>query len=427
MKAELISVGTELLLGQIVDTNAAYLAAELPALGIDCFYISQVGDNKDRLVDTLQRAMTRSDVVTLTGGLGPTEDDLTREAIAALLGEAMVVQPELEAQLKRRFAKLGRQMPASNLKQATLIPSAQVIPNPVGSAPGWWVERPRDGAAGAAGAPAIVIAMPGVPSEMRRMWEHEVRPRLRRLASGVVIVSRTLKVLGLGESVAEEKIRSFLRSTNPTIGTYAKSDGVHLRLTAKAEDDAAARAIIAPVESGIRAVLGDAVYGVDDQTPQDVVCDLLGASGQSVATLDYGTGAALSGLFAESPGRQVCFAGGLVAGSRPALVALGVDAAVLAAQGPVSPAGAAALARTARIRLGATLGLALAGALDAHSGETLPVGTIVAALDDGKTEPRVATISYATATSEMRRLGALTAMNLLRQSLLDQQANSPAR
>ncbi|MDP2900289.1 MAG: molybdopterin-binding protein [Candidatus Bathyarchaeota archaeon] len=438
MRAELISVGTELLLGQIVDTNAAYLASELPALGIDCFYISQVGDNLDRLVETLQRALSRSDVVTVTGGLGPTEDDLTREAIAALLGESMVVQPELEAQLTARFARLGRQMPASNLKQATLIASAQAIPNPVGSAPGWWVERPRagpergvagDGAAtdGAAGAPLIVVAMPGVPSEMRRMWEHEVRPRLRRLVSGVVIVSRTLKVLGVGESQAEEKIRAFLRSANPTIGTYAKSDGVHLRLTAKAADEAAARAVITPVEAGIRAALGDAVYGVDDETPQDVVCDLLGGSGQSVATLDYGTGGALSGLFAEAPGRQSCFAGGLVAESRPALVALGVDAAVLAAQGPVSPAGAAALARTTRVRLGATLGLALAGALDAHSGEPQPVGTIFVALDDGKTEPRIASISYATAISEMRRLGALTALNLLRQSLLGQQAGPPAK
>ena len=239
MRAELISVGTELLLGQIVDTNAAYLASELPALGIDCFYISQVGDNLDRLVETLQRALSRSDVVTLTGGLGPTEDDLTREAIAALLDEPMVVQAELEAQLRARFARLGRQMPASNLKQATLIASAQAIPNPVGSAPGWWVERPRGGADrgaataglatdGGAGAPVIVVAMPGVPAEMRRMWEHEVRPRLRRLVSGVVIVSRTLKVLGVGESQAEETIRAFLRSATPTIGTYAKSDGVHL-------------------------------------------------------------------------------------------------------------------------------------------------------------------------------------------------------
>jgi nicotinamide-nucleotide amidase len=435
MKAELISVGTELLLGQLVDTNAAYLASELPALGIDCYFISQVGDNLDRLVETLRRAMSRSDLVTVTGGLGPTEDDLTREAIAALLDEPMVVQPELETQLRSRFARMGRPMPASNLKQAALIASAEAIPNPVGSAPGWWVERPRPGAdegvtkggvaeGGATVGGCIVVAMPGVPAEMRRMWEHEVRPRLRRLASGVVIISRTLKVLGVGESHAEERIRAFLRSTNPTIGTYAKSDGVHLRLTAKAADEAAARASIAPVEAGIRAALGDAIYGVDEETPQDVVCDLLGESGQSVATLDYGTGAALSSLFAEAPRRQSCFAGGLVAGSRASLVALGVDPAVLAAQGPVSPAGAATLARTARVRMGATLGLALAGALDAHSGEPQPAGTLVAALDDGKSEPRIATISYATAASEMRRLGALAAVNLLRQSLLSRQADS---
>jgi nicotinamide-nucleotide amidase len=418
MKAELISVGTELLLGQIVDTNAAYLASELPALGIECYHISQVGDNLDRLVDALRTALARSDLVTLTGGLGPTEDDLTREAIAALLGEPMVVQADLEEQLSARFARLGREMPASNLKQATLIASARAIANPVGSAPGWWVELPRPRS------PAFLVAMPGVPSEMRRMWAHEVRPRLRQLVNGVVIFSRTLKVLGIGESLAEERIRAFLKSANPTVGTYAKSDGVHLRLTAKAGDEASALAVIAPVEEGIRVALGDAVYGVDDETPQGVVCDLLRARGQSVATLDYGAGAALSGLFAEAPGRQHCFAGGLVAGSRQSLAALGVDAAILAAQGPVSPEGAAALARTARIRLGATLGLALAGSLDGHGGEPQPVGTIFAALDDGASTPRIASVNYATAVPEMRRLGALSALNLLRQRLLEARTES---
>lgn len=344
----------------------------------------------------------------------------------------MVVQKDLETELKARFAKLGRKMPASNLKQATLIKSAQAIRNPVGSAPGWWVELPKAaakrGAAkkGADDGNRIVIAMPGVPSEMRRMWEHEVRPRLHHLASGVVIVSRTLKVLGMGESQAEESIRDFLRSTNPTIGTYAKSDGVHLRLTAKAADEAAARMVIAPVEAGIRAVLGDAIYGVDDESPQDVVCDMLAKSGQTVATLDYGTGAALSSLFAEVAGRQACFAGGLVAASRPALVALGVDAAVLAAQGPVSAAGVAALARTARIRLGGTLGLALAVPGCPQRRAASP-GTIFAALDDGKGDPQIATIAYATAVSEMRRLGALTALNLLRQRLLGKPGGAPAK
>ena len=144
MKAEIVSIGTELLLGQITDTNASYLAGELPSLGIDLYFISQVGDNLGRLVDTLRRGWERSDVIVTTGGLGPTEDDVTREAIAALMGETMVVQPELEADLRAYFQRRNRPMTPGNMKQATLIPSAQALPNPVGTAPGWWVEK--DGA-----------------------------------------------------------------------------------------------------------------------------------------------------------------------------------------------------------------------------------------------------------------------------------------
>ncbi|MBM3136536.1 MAG: competence/damage-inducible protein A, partial [Chloroflexi bacterium] len=192
-KAEIISVGTELLLGQLVDTNGAYLAGELPALGIDCYFISQVGDNLNRLTDTLRRAWMRSDLVLVTGGLGPTEDDLTREAIAALLGEEMRIVPELEQELRARFALLRRELSPSNLKQATLIPSAQALPNPIGTAPGWWVEKKsanqqigksQISKSQISKSPIenrkspIVVALPGVPSEMRRMWREEVVPRL---------------------------------------------------------------------------------------------------------------------------------------------------------------------------------------------------------------------------------------------------------
>ena len=216
MKAELISVGTELLLGQIVDTNAAYLASELPALGIDCYFVSQVGDNLDRLVDTLRRAAGRSDLVMLTGGLGPTEDDLTREAIAALLGETMVVQPELEAQLRQRFARLSRSMPESNIKQATLIPSATALANPIGTAPGWWVEASQP----ATGGRCIFAAMPGVPSEMRRMWEYEVKPRL--LAAGGRHGHRLPDAQGAGPG------RVSRRGQDPPASGLDQSDHRHL-------------------------------------------------------------------------------------------------------------------------------------------------------------------------------------------------------
>ncbi|MBI2320884.1 MAG: CinA family nicotinamide mononucleotide deamidase-related protein, partial [Chloroflexi bacterium] len=227
MRAEIVSVGTELLLGQIVDTNAAWLAERLAPLGIDVYWISQVGDNLGRLVEVVRRAWERSDLTIATGGLGPTEDDLTREAIAALLGEDMRVVPELEAELRGFFTRRGLPMPERNVKQATLVPSARVLHNPIGTAPGWWVEREG----------RVIVAMPGVPHEMRRMWQEEVMPHLRQRMGSAAIVSRTLKVLGPGESAVEEMVRHLIASANPTLATYAKPDGVYVRVTAKAASD----------------------------------------------------------------------------------------------------------------------------------------------------------------------------------------------
>jgi len=310
--------------------------------------------------------------------------------------------------LRDRFARLGRQMPESNIKQATLIASARVLPNPIGTAPGWWVEH--DG--------RNLVTMPGVPAEMKRMWEQEAMPALRCMTGGEVIVSRTLKVLGLGESHAEDRIKGLLSSTNPSIGTYAKRDGIHLRLTAKAKDEAAARAVIAPMEQKIRAILGQHIYGADDDTPQSVVLELLGRAGLTVSTFEYATGGALAALLAEPPGHGQQYHGGFLAFSHHGLSALGVEDAVLARDGVVTPQGVAALARLARQRLGTDLGLALAGVLEPGAIDPQPVGSLLVALDDGRIAPRTAAISYATAPSEMRRLGALAALNLLRLRLL---------
>src|SRR5947207_1527794 len=170
MRAEIISCGTELLLGQITDTNATYLAQNLATLGIDLYYVSQVGDNLGRIVEMLQRAWQRSDLIVMTGGLGPTEDDLARESISTLLGETMQVDPKLEATLRARFTHASMPMLERNIKQATLIPSAHSLENPLGSAPGWWVEKDTH----------VVVAMPGVPREMYHMWEEEVVPRLSK-------------------------------------------------------------------------------------------------------------------------------------------------------------------------------------------------------------------------------------------------------
>ena len=186
MKAGIVSIGTELLLGEVVDTNASYLASQLPLLGLDLQAVIVVSDRIQSLVEAFEQAWQRFDIVLATGGLGPTQDDLTREAIAQVLGEQMTVSPELEKDLRAIFAAMGRDMSPTNLKQATLIPSAQSIPNPRGTAPGWWVEK--DG--------KIIVAMPGPPVEMQRMWEVEVMPRLRAKVRHEVVLLRTLKCFG---------------------------------------------------------------------------------------------------------------------------------------------------------------------------------------------------------------------------------------
>jgi nicotinamide-nucleotide amidase len=403
VKAQIMSVGTELLLGQIVDTNAAYLAQYLSGLGIDLYWQATVGDNLGRLTDELRRAWDRADLIVMTGGVGPTDDDLTREAIAALLGEAMTVQPDLEAHLRAWFGRRGQAMPERNVKQATLIPSAEALPNPIGTAPGWWVER--DG--------HIVVAMPGVPVEMRKMWEEQAVPRLQsRLPEGGIILSRTLKCIGIGESAVEELVRPLIASTNPTLATYAKQDGVHLRLTAKAHSRAAAEAALAAFEPRVRALAGDYVYGVDDETLAQVVGDHLRRRGLTLATMESLTGGLLASQVTDVPGSSEYFRGGVVAYSADVKRQQGVPAAVIEAHGTVAAETSLAMATAARTALGADVALATTGVAGPRELEGKPPGTIYVALDfQGRTE--VEQQRWRTTRSENKRRAVLAALNLL--------------
>ena len=216
-----------------------------------------MGDHPGRLEEAIRRAWERSDLTLTTGGLGPTSDDLTRESIAAVMGERMEVQDDMLAHLRAQFEGRGIRMPETNVKQATLIPSAEVIPNPLGTAPGWWIERGG----------RVIAAMPGPPREISRMWESEVAPRLRRLNPTVAIATRTLKTFGVTEGGLDEMLSPLFASENPTLGIYSKRDGIHLRAIARAASDAEARALIAPMEAEIRRVAGYAVWGEDDDTP----------------------------------------------------------------------------------------------------------------------------------------------------------------
>jgi nicotinamide-nucleotide amidase len=409
MRAEVISIGTELLLGEILDTNAQYIASRLPALGIDLYYVSQVGDNLERLTEVIGRAWGRSDLVITTGGLGPTEDDLTREAIARVLGEEPAVDAELEHQLREFFQRRGVSMPERNLKQATLIPSARAIPNPRGTAPGWWAER--DG--------RIVAAMPGPPSEMERMWEHEVAPELERRHPGAVLVARTLKTVGLGEGHLDEMISPLLKSTNPTIGVYARADGVQLRIAAKAPTKEEAWRLIQPVEEEVRRILGAIVWGADDDTLEGAAGDLMRQHGLTLATMESCTGGMLANTITNVPGSSGYFRGGLVAYATEMKIEWGVDAAAIAQHGVISAECAREMARAARERLGADIGIGITGVAGPDPQEGHPPGTVHIGLDAGFTVPQSISYHFAQGREAVKRRAVTTALALLRRTLSD--------
>ncbi|MDY6907696.1 MAG: competence/damage-inducible protein A, partial [Chloroflexota bacterium] len=379
MKAEILSIGTEILLGQITDTNASHLAFQLPVLGIDLLWVTQVGDNLGRLVESIERAWLRSELVLTTGGLGPTEDDLTREAIAQVLGEELRVDPTLERELREFFSGRGFTMPESNIKQATLVPSAVAIPNPRGTAPGWWVER--DG--------KLLIAMPGPPSEMQRMWQKEVSPRLKARLGHGIILSRTLKTLLMAESAVDEMVSPYLSSPNPSLAVYAKPDGIHLRITAKADTLEEAQALVDTREADVRSLIGDNVWGLDEDTMEGVVGQLLAEKGLSLAVMESCTGGLLSSMITDVPGSSSYFKGGIVAYASEVKTAHGVDPALIATHGTVSAEVAAAMAHAAREGLGADIGVGLTGVAGPSPVEGKPPGVAYIAIDDGQ-EVRVA-------------------------------------
>jgi nicotinamide-nucleotide amidase len=290
MKAEIITSGTELLLGEITDTNTPFIAGQLAALGIDLYYTSAVGDNFDRYSALLRQAWARSDLVFTTGGLGPTQGDITREVIAGLLGEKMAVVPELKTALLGFFTRRGIEMPENNFKQATLIPSAAALPNNCGTAPGWWVEKGG----------RTIVALPGPPIELQDMWRCEVLPRLQA-RSGAVILSRTLKTWGLSEGRVDELLSPFLSGSDPTLGIYARADGIHLRIAAKEASRPAAAAKVARREADIREILGDSIWGADEDSLEGVVGGILEQKGLSLACSETFTLGLLAQALAGNP------------------------------------------------------------------------------------------------------------------------------
>jgi nicotinamide-nucleotide amidase len=374
MKAEIISVGTELLLGDIIDTNSAYLASQLPLVGLDLNYISTVGDNQDRLIETLKQAWRRSDIIITTGGLGPTQDDITRESIAGFLGEELGIDHTLVKKFEEQFRYFKMEMPPSNIKQAAVIPSAEIIPNPRGTAPGWWVKNDN----------RIIITMPGPPREMELMWTREMMPRLQNMFSNAVIISKTLKTFGLTEADVDERASPFLSFTNPTLATYAKNDGIYLRITAKAKTKEKAQELINQREDDIREILDEYIWGTDSESLEGIVGKLLLSKKLTLSTMESYTGGFLANVITNVPGSSKYFAGGLISYNETSRAALGLDPQCISRYGTVSAEICQSMADIARERLGTSIGLGLTGVMGPAEIEGHSIGTIFISLADAK-------------------------------------------
>jgi nicotinamide-nucleotide amidase len=407
VKAEIIAIGTEILLGEIVDTNSAWIAQRLPELGIDLNYNSVVGDNRGRIDETLKRAWDRSDLIITTGGLGPTDDDMTREGIAALLGEEPTVDPDLEAYLRNFFASRNFPMPESNIKQAWLIPSARAIPNPRGTAPGWWTER--DG--------RIIVSMPGVPTEMERMWASEVAPELEARSDGMVLVTRTLKTVGIGEGTVDEMARPLYNTPGIGIGTYARADGVHLRIGAKAPSREEAWHLILPVEQELERIFGLAIWGKDEETLEGSIGDMLQERSQTLSSMESCTGGLFASVVTDVPGAAQFFKGGLVTYWTDMKMDEGVDPRVIDDYGVISPETALAMAKTVRARLHTDYGLGITGVAgpDPQEGKAPGTGHVGVAGPDGE---GTISMSMNQGRQAVKRRAVTTALLLVRRALM---------
>jgi nicotinamide-nucleotide amidase len=375
VNAEIFAIGTELLMGELTDANSSWLAARLPALGITLQRVSLLGDNLAMLAAEFSRALLGADLVVTTGGLGPTQDDLTREAIAAALHETPTVHAETLQEIARYFQQRGRDMPAPNIKQAHGIPSAQFLRNPYGSAPGWWAEKHGK----------IIVALPGPPAEMHPMWEEQVAPRLRQIATGTIMLTRTIKTMGLSEAAVDERLADCFGRENPYLGIYSKADGIHLRMIARARDVSTAQTLIKPVEEAILIQLAPYVWGYDGETPEQAVGQLLMARGETLATMESGTGGYLAHSITDVADSAVYFKGGVVVSSPALSSAHGVPPEVLQQHGTVSQESAIAMARAIREQLGATFGIGVTGVPGPAAVEGKPVGLAYFAIASAST------------------------------------------
>ena len=372
--AEILCVGTELLLGNILNGNARWLAEQLATLGVPHHRQMVVGDNRERLIQAVHDAAGRCRLLITTGGLGPTPDDLTTEAIAAAFDTPLEEHPEAWKDIQEKLAQRGRTPTASVRRQALIPRGASLLPNPTGTAPGViWTPRPG----------FTLMTFPGVPSEMQAMWGQTAVPWLQQagLSEGV-FASRMLRFWGVAESALAEQVDDLLALTNPTVAPYAGAGEVKLRLTARAQDEAAALALLAPVEAELRARTGTLCYGTDDDSLASVVLAELRRRGETLAVAESCTGGGLGAALAAVPGASDVFLGGVIAyANRIKQGLLEVPAELLERHGAVSDPVASAMAEGARRTTGSDWAVAVTGIAGPGGGsDSKPVGLVHIAL-----------------------------------------------
>ena len=414
MRCDVVAIGTELLLGQIVDTNSSWIGEHLAASGIDSLLQVKVGDNLGRMERVLRDVLADADAVIVCGGLGPTHDDLTREAIAAVMGVELVHDESVAQVIRDLFASRNRPMADNNLRQALVPVGAELIRQTRGTAPGLICPVVVDGA------DKVIYAVPGVPHEMKDMLERAVLPDLRRRnGDPSVIVSRTLRTWGESESGLNERLDPVIddleSAGTPTLAFLASGwEGIKVRLTAKAPTAAEAAALLEPVEARIRGILGDQVFGVDDDTMESVVLDLLRRRGWSLGLAESVTGGLVAGRITNVPGASQVFVGSVVSyASEVKFDVLGVD------RGPVvSEQAAGQMAVGARRVLHADVALSLTGVAGPTEQDGMPVGTLCVgiALPDGRTVTR--TLRMPGLRDQMRQMSVISSLDLLRRELL---------
>jgi nicotinamide-nucleotide amidase len=411
MRCEILAIGTELLLGQIVDTNSAWIGEQFAASGIDSFEHRAIGDNQARIVAALRDQLERSDAVLICGGLGPTQDDLTRDAIAELMGVPLVRHDELAETIAQMFRARVRDMPQNNLRQADIPDGGEAIPNPIGTAPGLRCEFP-DG--------KIVYAVPGVPYEMKQMvTDHVIPDLLRRSGEAAAIVSRSLKTWGTSESALAEMVAHRLdaldaQGGNPTIAFLARGiEGLVVRVTGKAATEAEARALVELEEKELRLVLGDLVFGVDDETMEYAVLERLRGRGWTLGVAESLTGGLIGARIVNVEGASDTFRGTI--GSYATDVKrslLGVTA-----ESVVSEQAAREMAEAAQRVLGADVGIAATGVAGPTEQDGVAVGTVYLGLAIPGVPTEVVSTRLPGDRERLRQFSTITLLNLLRQRL----------